>query len=219
MHASGVTPDATHVQHIHYGQQALNECPTLALDSNKDGRLNTVEGVPAYGPVVVSLNTTGRTTPSSFLDVTRLPVSKGGSDDYSRKSIKITSVPGTGYAGGGTAKQIAESIREGEGVLVIYGIDYNGNGTSERVPVSAQHPRDGHGERYADAAYAAQVHGGHADCASGWPTWRVARLSAARFCGLDDPERLSLAGQTSALRRGDAARQADLVVWLHGCDH
>ena len=39
--------------------------------------LNTVEGVPAYGPVAVSLNTTGRTTPSSFLDVTRFPVSKG----------------------------------------------------------------------------------------------------------------------------------------------
>ena len=129
VHASGLTPDAPHAQHIHYGQQALNECPTLALDSNKDGRLNTVEGVPAYGPVVVSLNTTGRTTPANFLDVTRFPVSKNGSYDYSRKNIKITSVPGTGYTGGGgTAKQIAESIREGEGVLVIHGIDYDGNG-------------------------------------------------------------------------------------------
>jgi hypothetical protein len=40
-----------------------------------DGRLNTVEGIPAYGPVVVSLNTKGDTTPVSFLDVTRFPVS------------------------------------------------------------------------------------------------------------------------------------------------
>lgn len=129
VHAEGLTPDAPHAQHIHYGQQALNECPTLALDTNRDGRINTVEGVPAYGPVVVSLNTTGDTTPASFLDVTRFPVSQDGRIDYSRDDIAFTDVPGTGYSGGGgTAKQIADSIREGEGVLVIHGVDYNGNG-------------------------------------------------------------------------------------------
>ena len=129
VHAEGLTPNAPHAQHIHYGQEALNECPTLALDANGDGRLNTVEGVPAYGPVVVSLNTTGGTTPASFLDVTRFPVSDGGSYSYSRDNIMFTRVAGTGYSGGGgTAKQIADSVREGEGVLVIHGVDYNGNG-------------------------------------------------------------------------------------------
>ena len=130
VHATGLTPNAPHAQHIHYGEQALNECPTLALDSNGDGRLNTVEGVPAYGPVVVSLTTTGDTTPASFLDVTRFPVSKNGSYHYSRDNIKFTRVAGTGYnGGGGTAKQIADSVREGEGVVVIHGIDYDRNGT------------------------------------------------------------------------------------------
>ncbi|WP_404383382.1 hypothetical protein LL946_18575 [Knoellia locipacati] len=129
VHAHGLTPDAPHAQHIHYGQEALNECPTLALDDNNDGRINTVEGIPAYGPVVVSLNTTGDTTPASFLDVTRFPVSDDGSYHYSRDNIAFTRVAGTGYTGGGgTAKQIADSIREGEGVLVIHGVDYNGNG-------------------------------------------------------------------------------------------
>lgn len=129
VHARGLTPDAPHAQHIHYGQQALNECPTAALDSNNDGRINTVEGIPAYGPVVVSLNTTGDTTPASFLDVTRFPVSDSGSLRYSRENIEFTRVAGTGYSGGGgTAKQIADSIRDGEGVLVIHGVDYNGNG-------------------------------------------------------------------------------------------
>ena len=129
VHAKGLTPNAPHAQHIHYGQQALNECPTLALDANGDGRLNTVEGVPAYGPVVVSLNTTGGTTPASFLDVTRFPVSTSGSYDYVRRNMKFTKVAGTGYAGGtGTAKQIAKAVRKGEGVLVIHGVDYNGNG-------------------------------------------------------------------------------------------
>jgi hypothetical protein len=129
VHAEGLTPDAPHAQHIHYGQEALNECPTLAQDGNNDGRVNTAEGLPAYGPVVVSLNTTGDTTPDSFLDVTRFPVSDNGSYDYSRENIKFTRVAGTGYSGGGgTAKQIADSVREGEGVLVIHGVDYNNNG-------------------------------------------------------------------------------------------
>jgi|JI10StandDraft_1071094.scaffolds.fasta_scaffold48544_1 hypothetical protein len=127
--AHGLTPDAPHAQHIHYGEQAMNECPGLDLDSNMDGRINTVEGIPAYGPVVVSLNTTGDTTPASFLDVSRFPVSHSGSYSYSRDNIDFTRVTGTGYTGGGgTAKQIADAIRAGEGVVVIHGVDYNGNG-------------------------------------------------------------------------------------------
>lgn len=130
VHAEGLTPDAPHAQHIHYGEQALNECPTLAQDDNRDGRVNTVEGVPAYGPVVVSLNTTGGTTPASFLDVSRFPVSDDGSYSYSRNNINFTRVSGTGYTGGGgTPKQIADSVRAGEGVVVIHGVDYNKNGT------------------------------------------------------------------------------------------
>ena len=130
--ARGLTPDAPHAQHIHYGEQAMNECPTLALDSNGDKRINTVEGVPAYGPVVVSLNTSGDTTPASFLDVSRFPVSKNGSYNYLRTNISFTDVAGTGYPGAeglGTAAQIAEAIRDGEGVVVIHGNDYDGNGT------------------------------------------------------------------------------------------
>ena len=130
--AKGLSPDAPHAQHIHYGEQAMNECPTLALDENGDGRLNTVEGVPAYGPVVVSLNTSGDTTPASFLDVSRFPVSKDGSYSYLRTNIRFTDVAGTGYPGAeglGTAAQIAEAIRDGEGVVVIHGNDYDGNGT------------------------------------------------------------------------------------------
>ncbi|TFD69299.1 hypothetical protein [Cryobacterium sp. Hb1] len=130
--ARGLTPDAPHAQHIHYGEQAMNECPTLALDKNGDGRLNTAEGVPAYGPVVVSLNTSGDTTPASFLDVTRFPVAKNGSYSYLRTNIRFTDVAGIGYPGAeglGTAAQIAEAIRAGEGVVVIHGNDYDGNGT------------------------------------------------------------------------------------------
>jgi len=122
--ADGLTPDAPHAQHIHFGADARHECPSLFPDdANGDGVLNTVEGTPAYGPIVVSLTTTGDTTPASSLAVDRSPVSADGSFSYFRTNIEFTDV-----AGGGTAKQIADGVREGEGVVVVHGIDYNGNG-------------------------------------------------------------------------------------------
>ena len=122
--ADGLTPDAPHAQHIHFGEQARHECPSLFMDdTNGDGFLNTAEGIPAYGPIVVSLTTTGGTTPASALAVNRFPVSDGGSFSYYRTNINFTRV-----AGVGNAKQIADSVRAGQGVVVIHGIDYNENG-------------------------------------------------------------------------------------------
>jgi hypothetical protein len=132
VNATGLAPDAPHAIHIHYGDQARNECPTMAEATNfrTDGtkRLSTADGLPAYGPIVVSLTTTGDTTPASGLALDRFPTSTGGNLFYSRDKIEFTDVAGTGYEGTGTAKQIADSIREGEGVLVIHGNDYNDNG-------------------------------------------------------------------------------------------
>lgn len=49
--ASGL--DATvHPQHIH----AEAVCPTMADDANNDGYVDVVEGVPAYGPILVPLD-------------------------------------------------------------------------------------------------------------------------------------------------------------------
>jgi hypothetical protein len=127
--ARGLTPDAPHAQHIHYGDQARNECPTAFDDTNDDGRLTTLEGVPAYGPVVVSLTTTGDTSPASLLAVDRFPVAEHGRYHYSRNNIKFTKVEGTGDDGDtGTAREIAKAVRHGEGVVVIHGTDYDRNG-------------------------------------------------------------------------------------------
>ena len=129
-HAARLTPDAPHAQHIHFGAQARHGCPNLLTDdSNHDGRLNTVEGTPAYGPIAVSLTTTGDTSPASSLAVSRFPLAIGGVLNYSRDNIDFTDVAGTGYSGStGTAKEIADAIRDGKGVVVIHGIDYDGNG-------------------------------------------------------------------------------------------
>jgi hypothetical protein len=114
-HARGLVANAPHAVHIHYGEEARHECPTLADDTNKDGRLTTVEGVPAYGNIVVSLTTRGDTSPASGLAVDRFPTAPKGKISYHRHDIK-------------TSHDTAQDIKDGEAVLVIHGVDHNHNG-------------------------------------------------------------------------------------------
>lgn len=114
LRAKRLLADLPHAEHIHFGATARHECPNVDDDTNVDHRLSTAEGVPAYGPVRVSLTTTGDTSPDSTLAVDRYPTAPGGKIDYSR-TIKVTAT-------------LAKKIAEGKGVLVIHGIDYNHNG-------------------------------------------------------------------------------------------
>lgn len=63
----GVTPLTLHPQHIHAG----TTCPTAAQDVNGDGFVDVIEGLPKYGPVLVSLDSTINTGASSDLDFPR----------------------------------------------------------------------------------------------------------------------------------------------------
>jgi hypothetical protein len=106
-----------HAMHIHYGNTARNECPTVGQDDTNgtgDFRIETVEGVPAYGPVRSSLTTRGNTGPKSVLAVTRFPSAPQGMIHYDRH-VK-------------TGSKVARGIRQGEAVVVVHGVDYNGNG-------------------------------------------------------------------------------------------
>ena len=103
-----------HAMHIHFGAQARHECPTVRDDDNADHRLNTVEGIPAYGPVRVSLTKRGDTSPKSTLAVDRFPKAKDHQIHYDRTI--------------GIGKKPARAIKNGKGVVVIHGIDYNHNG-------------------------------------------------------------------------------------------
>jgi hypothetical protein len=113
--AHGLAPGLPHAQHIHFGRTARNECPT-AVDAGDDHRLTTTDGAGAYGPVRTSLTTSGDTSPESVLAVDRYPVAPEGRVRYER-DIRFTS------------KALARAIRDGKGVVVIHGVDYNGNGT------------------------------------------------------------------------------------------
>jgi hypothetical protein len=115
MAAMGLLADQPHAAHIHYGSDARNECPTLADDEDDNGHLNTSEGVPAYGEIVVSLTKTGDTSPDSGLAVDRFDTAKGGEINYERGSIKVS-------------EDVAEDILSGESAVVIHGVDYNDDG-------------------------------------------------------------------------------------------
>lgn len=112
VHARRLAPGLPHAQHIHFGAKARNECP-VAADAGDDRQLTTSDGAPAYGPVVTSLTTRGDTSPDSVLAVDRFPAVQRL--DYDRR-ITFDS------------RRVARAVRSGRGVVVIHGVDYNGNG-------------------------------------------------------------------------------------------
>lgn len=115
MAASGLLADSPHAAHIHFGADARHECPTAGDDADGDGTLNTTDGDPAYGPVVVSLTKTGDTSPDSGLAVDRFDTAPGGEFSYQRGSITV-------------APELATAIAAGEAVIVVHGVDHNDNG-------------------------------------------------------------------------------------------
>src|ERR687889_38238 len=112
IHTKGLAPKLPHAQHIHGFKKAVSECPTLAL-SGRDNLITTVEGVPAYGPIQVSLTTTGDTSPESGLAVDRFPVANAkGSVNYER-SFSVSA-------------DVAKNL--GKKAIVQHGVDLNDNG-------------------------------------------------------------------------------------------
>lgn len=115
MAASGLLADSPHAAHIHFGKEARNECPIASDDKDGSGTLNTTEGGPAYGPIVVSLTKTGDTSPKSALAVDRFDTAPGGKISYERGSIKVSS-------------NVAAAISAGKSVVVVHGVDHDGDG-------------------------------------------------------------------------------------------
>lgn len=61
---TGVTPGTLHPQHIHAG----TTCPDTTDDVNNDGFVDVIEGLPKYGGILVSLDTTINTGAASDLN-------------------------------------------------------------------------------------------------------------------------------------------------------
>lgn len=129
---SGLSPQV-HVAHIHGSEQAAHECPGAGRRDAlvDDGLIETVEGLEDYGPVVVSLTTTGDTTPASTLAVDRfLEAGDDGRIDY-RRTFAIPQ---------GIADNLANQH------IVVHGHDINGDGsyasriTALGAPLEAELP-------------------------------------------------------------------------------
>ena len=132
VNVTGAAAALPHAQHIHFGRQAMHECPTARLDTDRNFRLNVAEGVPAYGPIAVSLTTTGNTGDASGLAVDRMPVAAAnGSYSYYRTGIRL--VPSMTES----AAAIRAGIAAGQGVVVIHGVDHNGNGQYDMAGAGA----------------------------------------------------------------------------------
>ncbi len=108
---NGLVPGQPHAQHIH--GIGRSECPPPSADTDGDGIVSTPEGQPFYGPILVSLTTTGDTSPDSALAIERFPVaSEEGLVDYERTFTVDESV--------------ADDLARLQ--IVQHGIDVNGNG-------------------------------------------------------------------------------------------
>src|SRR5829696_6772823 len=112
IHTKGLAPKLPHAQHIHGFKKALSECPTLAL-SGRDNLITTVEGLPSYGPIQVSLTTRGDTSPNSALAVDRFPVANAkGTVNYERTLM--------------VSADVAKNL--GKKAIVQHGVVLNDNG-------------------------------------------------------------------------------------------
>jgi hypothetical protein len=115
MGAAGLLADAPHAAHIHFGAEARHECPAATDDTDGSGTLTTTEGAPAYGAVVVSLTKSGDTSPASALAVDRFDTAPHGRLSYQRGGIDVS-------------PDVARAIVAGEAVIVVHGVDHDGDG-------------------------------------------------------------------------------------------
>ena len=117
MQINGLLDGSPHAQHIHV--DALGKCPTdaNAQQHNGDLSLNVADGAPLYGGIGTSLTTEGDTTPMAGLHVGSFPST--GSYTYTR-TIELD-------------PNVVANLAKGTAVLVVHGIDYNGNGVYDDV--------------------------------------------------------------------------------------
>lgn len=131
---TGVSPNLPHAQHLHIGGQGV--CPAPSA-SGADKFLNSVEGIPSYGPVKVALTTNGAVDEKSGLAVDRFPVANAqGVVNYER----TFDLPA-----GTTIEQVSKAVVVQHGISELFGdkAKYDGEMKSSldpKLPLEATIP-------------------------------------------------------------------------------
>ncbi len=112
VNTNGLLSNAPHAMHIHAGGEGVCPPASAAKLHNGHDSINTGDGLRYYGPPQASLTNYGDTSSKSIIDFPRYP--SVGNIRYTR-TFAVT-------------PSLANLIRAGNAVIVVHGIDYNGNG-------------------------------------------------------------------------------------------
>lgn len=116
--ASGlVGGKSPHAMHIHVDGGGVCPKPSEAVDHNGHPSIDVADAMKDYGMIGTSLTTSGDSTDKSALAVDRFPA--GSTVSYSR-TLDVSA-------------DVAANLRSGKAVLVVHGIDYDGNGMYDDV--------------------------------------------------------------------------------------
>ena len=107
--------NGVHAAHIHIG--GAGQCPTQPQDHNGHPSITVSDGAPFYGSIGTSLTLRGDTSPNSALAVDRFPT---GSSYLYKRSFDLDPA-------------VVAAMKNGTAVMVVHGIDYNGNGKYDDV--------------------------------------------------------------------------------------
>ncbi len=136
LNVTGTSPNLPHAQHLHYtvdskkvdNPNKVDSCPSPSADKDGDGIINTVEGQPSYGEVIVSLTTKDGVGADSGLAVDRFPTADAqGNLTYDR----TFTIPE-----GVSREDITESVVVHHGISKLFGdkAKYDGDKKSSLDP-------------------------------------------------------------------------------------
>lgn len=116
----GVLANMPHAQHLHFGASARHRCPKPSAAGRpykyqkQADIIASVQAMPDYGPVNISLTTRGDTSKKSGLALDRFPTPLGATIRYQR-TIKLS------------ASQVRH-LERSQYVIATHGLDYTGDG-------------------------------------------------------------------------------------------
>ncbi|HXD58913.1 MAG TPA: serine/threonine-protein kinase [Thermoleophilaceae bacterium] len=132
---NGLLNGSPHAMHIHAGGQGVCPPASAARIHNGHASISTSNGIKFYGPPEVALTSRGDTGRDSIIDFSRFPTV--GDIRYKRTFAIPAGIVG--------------AIKAGKAVIIVHGIDYNGNGIYDNVLDRSELKRSLPGEATAPA--------------------------------------------------------------------